>query len=120
MAIIDHFKSTKNFRTYNAGESIFDVGDPDDVMYGVKEGVVEIYFNGSLIETLGPGDIFGEKSLIDDQPHTTMAVAKTDCQVVEVNEERFLFLVHETPTFALQVMRSLTKRTRDMMRLTMS
>jgi CRP-like cAMP-binding protein len=34
---------------------------------------------------------------------------------VHVNEQKFLFLVHETPTFALHVMRVMADRTRDMM-----
>ena len=35
-------------------------------------------------------------------------------EVATINERTFLFLVHETPTFALQVMRSLTERVRTL------
>ena len=52
----------------------------------VKSGEVELFFNDRLIETVGPGGILGEKSLVDDYPHTTTAIAKTDCELVLVDE----------------------------------
>ncbi len=115
MPVIDHFKHSGDIVAYKAGEHIFDVGEPDDKMYAVKSGEVDILFNGIVFETVGPGGILGEKSLLDDKPHTTTAIAKTDCEIVPVDEKRFLFLVHETPTFALQVMRVMSERTRTMM-----
>jgi len=115
---LDHFKHSEDYTDYAAGQVVFRVGDPDSVMYGVKSGEVEIYFNDRLMETVGPGGIIGEKSLVDDYPHTTTAIAKTDCQLVLVDEEKFLFLVHETPTFAIKVMRIMAARTRAIMRAT--
>lgn len=115
MPQIDYFKHVKDAVSYNAGEIIFKVGDPDDLLYAVQEGEVDIYFNGAVIETVSVGGIMGEKSIIDDSPHTTTAIARTDCKIVKVDEQRFLFLVQETPTFATQVMRVMARRTREMM-----
>jgi len=112
---IDYFRDVNEFTSYTAGETIFEVGEPDAVMYAVKEGEVEIYFNGELLEVASVGDVLGVKSLVDDRPHTTTAIAKTDCKIVQVDEDKFLFLVHETPMFALYMMRLLAKRTRDLM-----
>ena len=112
---IDYFKDVEDVKTYLAGQTIFEVGQPDNLMHAVKEGEVEIYFNGELLEVATAGGILGIKSLIDDKPHTTTAIAKTDCKIVEVDEDQFLFLVHETPMFALHMMRLLAKRSRDLM-----
>lgn len=117
MATIDHFRFAQDTVTYAAGDTIFAVGDPGEVMYGVKSGEVELYFNGRLLETVGPGGMLGVKTLIDADPHTTTAIARTDCELVPVDQDRFLFLVHETPTFALLVMRVMAERTRAIMRL---
>lgn len=117
MVQVEYFKNTTDFKAYEAGEQIFQVGDPDAVLYYVKEGEVDLMFNGVVLETVTKGGIFGEKSLIDENPHTTSANAKTDCEIVEVDEKKFLFLVHETPTFALTVMRTMAKRTRKVMEL---
>jgi CRP-like cAMP-binding protein len=91
---------------------IFDVGDPGDVMYGVKEGEVEIFVGDRVLETIGPGSLFGEMSLIEGSIRSASARAKTDCQIVPINERRFTFLVQQTPFFALQVMRIMAERLR--------
>lgn len=119
MTTIDYFKNPGETVPYIAGQAIFEVGDPDDTMYAVREGQVDIMFNGEVLETVEQGGIFGEKSLIDDTPHTTSAIARTDCIIVPVDEERFLYLVHETPMFALFVMRTMTRRTRRIAQMAM-
>jgi CRP-like cAMP-binding protein len=53
-------------------------------------------------------------ALIDKQPRSATAVAKTDCKLVSVNEERFQRLVKQTPHFAIQVMRVMAQRLRQM------
>lgn len=113
--MFDYFRGITETKDYKAGETIFHAGDPDDKMYAVKEGEVELLFNGELIEVVGVSGILGEKSLLDDSPHTTTAIAKTDCKIAIVDEEKFLWLVHETPMFALHVMRVMAKRTREVM-----
>lgn len=112
---VDFFRKSTDTVSYSAGDTIYSSGKDDTVMYAIQSGEVEIYFNGQVIETVKADGIFGEKSLLDRMPHTTTAVAKTDCILVPVDETKFLFLVHETPTFALQVMRVMASRIREMM-----
>jgi CRP-like cAMP-binding protein len=50
--------------------------------------------------------------LIDDAPRSATAVAVTDVELVAVSEKQFLFLVSQTPFFALKVMRVLARRLR--------
>ena len=49
-------------------------------------------------------------ALIDGSPRSADAYAKTDCSLVAVNERGFIFLVTETPYFAINVMRTLADR----------
>ena len=50
--------------------------------------------------------------LIDGAPRAASAKAKTACEVAPITEKTFLFLVHETPFFAISVMRALAERLR--------
>jgi len=110
-----HDESPKKFA---AGEVIFDVGERGEVMYGVIEGEVEMYVHEKLIETIQPGDVFGEGALVHlDHKRTSTAVAKTDCILAFLNQERFLFAVENTPVFALEVMRSYSDRFRRLKEL---
>ena len=51
-------------------------------------------------------------ALIDNEPRSAIAVAVTDVELVPVSEKQFLFLVSQTPHFALKVMRALAQRLR--------
>ena len=55
---------------------------------------------------------FGEMALIDKKPRSATVTAATDVEMVPVNERQFLFLVSQTPFFALKVMRVLAGRLR--------
>jgi len=108
------FEHASNARSIAAGTTIFNAGDPRDDMYAVIEGEVDLFVNGELVETVGKGGIFGEMALIDKEPRTGTAVAKTDARIAVVDETRFLFLIQQTPNFALHVMRVLSDRLRRM------
>jgi CRP-like cAMP-binding protein len=51
-------------------------------------------------------------ALVDSAPRSAAAIAVTDATVVPISEKQFLFLVSQTPFFALNVMRVLARRLR--------
>jgi CRP-like cAMP-binding protein len=77
----------------------------------IKSGYVRIHGN-RIVADLAADTIFGEMALIDDEPRSATAVAITDVELVPVSEQQFLFLVSQTPHFALKVMRVLAQRLR--------
>ncbi len=97
---------------FGPGDVVFAEGDKGDKMYVIRSGGVEILRDGHVVETLGPGGIFGEMALIDGSPRAATARAKTACELAPITEKSFLFLVHETPFFAIAVMRTLAERLR--------
>lgn len=115
MSHYDYFKNHEEFVEFAAGDAIFNEGDASNgKMYAVKEGQVEITHNNVVLEIVEPGHFFGEMSLVDSQPRAANAVAKTDCKIIEVDKYHFMFLTHETPTFALQVMHVMAERIRKL------
>jgi CRP-like cAMP-binding protein len=109
---IDFFKNEKNLVTLKAGDIVFDAGDDGDVMYAVREGEVEIVVKGHVLEVCAPGDHFGEMALVDGGKRAAQARARTDVTLARIDRQRFLFLVQETPTFALLAMHRLAERVR--------
>ena len=99
-------------REFKAGDVIFKQGDAAHELYVVQSGQVEIRLNNRLLETLGEYGIFGEMALIDASPRSATAVAATDVKLVAVGEKQFLFLISNTPHFALNVMRIMAERLR--------
>jgi len=109
---IDLVLRESQFDTYEAGQTIFQKGDEGKVMYAVKDGEVEILSGDDVLDTVGPGGIFGEMALIDSIVRSARARAKTDCQIVTVDRDRFTSLCGETPSFAIEVMRIMANRLR--------
>jgi CRP/FNR family cyclic AMP-dependent transcriptional regulator len=108
------FRFVEEFDPYAAGQAVFTEGDPGKVMYVVKEGEVAIIAGDKVLDVIQPGGIFGEMALIDQQPRSASAIARTDCTLIRVDEARFMFLVQQTPRFALEVMRLIVGRLRRM------
>lgn len=100
-------------RTVASGEAIYKEGDVGIHMYGVVSGSVELRKGPVVVASLVPNDVFGERALIDKLPRNLDAVATSDTVLAEIDKGLFLFLVHETPTFALGIMGALASRLRD-------
>jgi CRP/FNR family transcriptional regulator, cyclic AMP receptor protein len=99
-------------RQFKAGDVIFKEGDSGAEFFVIQSGKVDIRLGNRQLGTLGDHDIFGEMALIDTAPRSATAVAATDVKIVPVGEKQFLFLVSQTPHFALNVMRTLARRLR--------
>jgi CRP/FNR family cyclic AMP-dependent transcriptional regulator len=112
MAILNLFQYVKDTVIFPAGESIYHEGDERKVAYVILEGEVDVSFQGKYIETVGPGGLLGEMALVDDKPHSTACVAKTDVRAATIDQQRFLFMIQETPFFAVEVMRIMSDRLR--------
>src|SRR5258708_8792152 len=67
---LDMFAAEASPRVCEAGEEIFRAFDMAAEMYVVLEGEVELLIDSKVLETLGPGQPFGEMALIDQAPRT--------------------------------------------------
>lgn len=111
------FHNDSSATPFDPGQVIFRAGEASEgQMYAVGEGEVEIQLDGQVVETIGPGGVFGEMGLIDNQTRSADAIAKTAVKVVPINERRFAFLVQHNPYFPLHVMRTMTERIRRLSR----
>ncbi len=113
MTVSGVFVNASERRKLGREELLFAEGDLGAEMFGVISGAVELRHGDRVLEVVGPGQTFGEMAIIDRSPRSLTAVALELSEVAVINERDFLFLVHETPTFALQVMRTLTERIRQ-------
>jgi CRP/FNR family transcriptional regulator, cyclic AMP receptor protein len=99
-------------RDFKAGDVIFSQGDPAQELFIIQSGEVEIRLGNRVLETLPQYSIFGEMALIDNAPRSATAIAVSDAKLVPVSEKQFLFLISNTPYFALNVMRVMARRLR--------
>jgi len=112
MARITILNSSRDAIDVAAGQVLFNQGDSAEQMYVVLAGEVEVSVNGTPVGTAGPGEALGEMALIDNAVRSATAVARTDARIVPIDRRRFLFMVSETPNFALQLLSILADRLR--------
>jgi CRP/FNR family cyclic AMP-dependent transcriptional regulator len=80
----------------------------------VVEGGVRVIRDGELIARLGPGEFFGELSILDGRPRVAQVVADGPTTCIAVASWDFEAVVVEQPAVALAVMRVLAQRLRDL------
>jgi len=84
---------TSGQETYEAGEVIFKEGSYGKTVYMVSSGRVEVSKMAGgkrvIVETLGPGAIFGMMTFIDPSPRSATAIALEDT-VVDLLDKEFL------------------------------
>ena len=114
MATLHLFRNAPEVIAVAAGKYIFRIGEAAKVMYLIIEGEVDLMLGDTVVETAREGAFIGEMALIDDEPRSASARARSDCRVFPIDEARFQSLVKETPFFALQVMKTLARRLRKM------
>lgn len=97
------------------GEWIFVLGDSADSIYLLREGRIKITALAEgghevLHEIIGPGEIFGETSLILGIPRTTSAQALEDSLLCEIRRKAFETLLSMYPELSFQLLKSVGLR----------
>jgi len=76
-----------------AGEEIVRQGEPGDRFYLIKEGTLDVYIDGNLVQSLDHGDSFGEIALLRDVPRTATVTARTEAALYALDRRHFLAAV---------------------------
>jgi CRP/FNR family cyclic AMP-dependent transcriptional regulator len=117
VATLSIFQRQSQPQHFSADQVIFELGQPAELMYGIIAGKVALLVNNRVVETLERGEVFGVGALIGAKTRTYTAVAETDCDLAFLDQKRFLFVVQETPIFALEVMKSYSERLSRLVKL---
>jgi len=97
---------------FNVGEDIVRADDKGGRLYVITEGRARVLVNGKNKRSLGPGDYFGEMSLIDDSPRAATVRADTTVHTVWLGRANFLSLLEESWPMTRKVLADLCARVR--------
>jgi CRP/FNR family cyclic AMP-dependent transcriptional regulator len=96
-------------RTIAAGVTLIEEGGSTGHLYILLEGQLEVVKAGTTLAFASePGAMFGEMSLLLDQPHTATVRACAECRVYEVLDAGRL--LSESPELTLAIARMLAER----------
>jgi putative ABC transport system ATP-binding protein len=92
-------------RHYDAGETIIRKGDPGEDFFLVSDGEVDIIRADREVARLGPGDFFGEVSLITGEPRNATAVAQKPVDTYVLGKTDFEAALAASQSFRDQLYR---------------
>lgn len=100
-------------------QTIVEEGLSGDYMYVIREGHVKVTkLSGDgrekILELLGPGDFFGEMSLLDDAPRSASVKSLTETHILALSRPDFLKELRRNPDLGMAVIQELTRRVRQM------
>lgn len=87
-------------------------GRPHDTFYLLLDGQVEVAVAGEPLRSLGPGDIFGEMSMLDRGPATATVTTRSPVQALVMSHTQFQSAVQGKDTIALKVIAVMAQRLR--------
>lgn len=82
----------------------------------ILEGEARVTVEGRFRRTLGPGDFFGEISLLDGGVRTATVVAETPMALLRIDRAGVARIVKEDPGVGLRMLEELARRLRRMER----
>jgi CRP/FNR family transcriptional regulator, cyclic AMP receptor protein len=106
-------------RIYGRGEVVFSKDDPGQSLFVIEHGAVRIFIPGTqgsdlTLAVLGPGDFFGDLSLLDGSPRSASAAAVAEGTALLVLDRAvFTALLEAQPGSAMAVLAVLARRLRE-------
>jgi len=104
-------------QSFEAGETIFEEGDSGDTIYVIHSGEVELSRVGGVgrrtVARLGPGDFFGEMSVVLGEPRAARAAAVKSARLLMLDGEILEAMCVERPEIAIRIISRLSGRLKE-------
>ena len=104
-------------RSYNDGETVFREGEHGSSAFVLQSGNVTIIRNvdgeDHELAVIGPGSIFGEMALIDDQPRMATAKVQGSATIVTITKSMYEEKLKKSDPFIRALLRILVETVRN-------
>jgi CRP/FNR family cyclic AMP-dependent transcriptional regulator len=97
---------------FTAGRQIVKQGQTGTGLHVIVEGEAKVVVGDRTRRRLGPGDFFGEISLLDRGPRTATVVAATPVRTLALSAWNFRAALKEHPSLAVKMLEELASRVR--------
>lgn len=104
-------------KAYPQGAVLFRDGEPGASMYVLQSGRVRVFKEvrgkDKTLAVLGPGEFFGEMSILNGKPRTATAEVIEDAKLLEIDAKRFGAMVTQNAEIAVRLIRRIAQRLDD-------
>ena len=95
------------------GKAVATEGRSGLAFHLIIEGSATVSKDGRELRTLGPGDYFGEISMIDGRPRSATVTAQEPLKAMAIPHQDFEAVIDEDPEFARRLLKTLCARLRE-------
>jgi len=112
---IEEITSLTTEKTFGKAETIYFAGKSDKRLYVIHSGRVKISRlnpagRSQIIRVLGPGEFFGELTILSNAPLPDYAEAVEPCRMCMIEGNRLKALMRNSPSIAIKIMEELSSR----------
>jgi len=105
-------------KQYQDGEVIVRQGDTGKCMFVIQRGEVEAVAERDgkefTLRKMGANDFFGEMALFEQETRTATIRSLGPAHVLTIDKKNFLGGIHEDPSLAFRIVRTMSHRIRDL------
>lgn len=109
---LERVASQANVVHHAAGKEITEQGRSAAGFHLITDGTASVSVNGAERPDIGPGQYFGEISLIDGEPRSATVVARTDLTTISLVSWAFTPILDEEPEVTKRLLTVLCSRLR--------
>jgi CRP/FNR family transcriptional regulator, cyclic AMP receptor protein len=104
-------------RRYPRDTVVFFENEEGDCLFMILEGRIKVTILGDdgreiILTMLGPGDLFGEMALLDNEPRSATAIAVEESELLLLQRSDFQAVVGENPGISSALIKVLSARLR--------
>src|SRR5262245_5383920 len=117
-AELELLRSLSAEKHYPKNAVVLTEGEMGDSLYLIQSGKVKVFIGDQegremILKILGPGDFFGEMSMIDKQPRSASITTLESSVFLVLSHAAFEKCIEKIPRIASMVMRVLSQRVRE-------
>ena len=92
------------------GKEMTREGAPGREFFVLLDGTADVKKNRRRVNTLGPGDFFGEIALVSHEPRTATVIATSPVRALVITDRSFRRLLDDAPQVQTKVMEAMAQR----------
>jgi len=92
------------------GQTLAREGERGKEFLVLADGIADVASDGEVVNRLGPGDFFGEISLVTGEPRTATVTTRSPSRLLIFSAPAFRSLLHDAPGIRSRVLAAAARR----------
>ena len=102
-------------KQYPKNAVVITEGELGDSLFAIMAGRVKVFIGDEegrevILKMLGPGDVFGEMSLLTGEPRSASVEALTDCRLLSIDKADLEAILRERPRIVAELAAIVARR----------